>query len=97
MRLRDRLDVIVSPDGALVRENVPAWVGYQSTALMQDARLQTTEVLRAIVKPALADVIVAGTHAIRWRGTAYPVVGVMVRMKRGRPHHVTLELERVSG
>lgn len=99
MILRDRID-IVNTDGSVVRAGVPAYVGNATAMGIDTPRTPYGDIteLRAIVGPELDGVVADQVHRIRWRGTLYTVPYPAVpRMRRGRLHHVSIPLSRITG
>lgn len=110
MRLADRVDVIqatmvedrygnLTADWTvptIVASNVPAYVGYVTVATVETAGRQAmTEELRAILEPRD---FLYGIQRLVWRGKHYITNEIpMVRTRNGRDHHLTIQLQLVTG
>lgn len=61
------------------------------------AGVQAVTTLRAILPAQLPRELSTSTDRILWRGDSYRIIGEpMARMRRGRVHHWTINLERIS-
>ena len=110
MRLADRVNIIeatmvedrygdLTADWThpiTVASNVPAYVGYVTVATVETpGRQAITEELRAIVAPRE---FLYGIQRIVWRGKSYITNEIpMVRTRNGRDHHLTIQLQLVTG
>jgi len=74
-----------------------AHVYYRTAALdtgERPIRLTMVEQLAAITEPWEWDYT---RHRVRFRGEDYEITGALWRRRNGRDHHVTLNLERITG
>lgn len=101
MRLRDRLTL--KRDGQTVAESVPCYMAHRGQLGDDPTRpYHYTETLTPLVElpeSRINDITAQPTsYTVTYRGTDYPVRAINARrLPDGRIHHVTLEVERVTG
>ncbi len=108
MRLSDRVEIITgvttiddlgndvidwSGAGGITRS--PAHVTYVSTAVDASGAFQLSEELRIVLPPMTYD---PATQRIRWRGKTFTANGdVLLRMRGGTLHHITVPVREITG
>lgn len=96
MMLRDRVDIVFkATPQTIIRGGVPAAVGNGATSTTSDHGTIYFERAQVILGPDVPFDV--DEHAIRHDGRVYTANGeVLRRYMHGRPHHVTIPVQRVS-
>lgn len=97
MILRDTVTAISRTSGDEIA-TMRGQVAYRTVTLDQQAgggpSFQITQQLTALTDPWEWSM---SAHRLRFRGEDFDITGLLHRRRNGRDHHVTLQLERVTG
>lgn len=97
--LLDRVTITSSSPGVTEADGVPvpAHVYHTTTGVSATGgALYSTESLRVIVA-TIPEHMSPTSHVVWWHGERYSLEGPpMRRMRRGRPHHYTIPLQRTT-
>lgn len=98
MILRDRISLVNTHTGAVIKDNIPARVSYKRVDGMSELGrpYRLGEWLEVMVGPAVP--YEAFDNSVLWRGVTYMTDGPPAVVMRGdKVHHLTIGLKRITG